>query len=133
MKTPGPRAPRRGERRVGMRRTREVEYPEEKRARDPEGSGSGSRMTQQKTSYRKGSGVEGRGPAPIILSNLFGEDEDVMEIDSPASKETFRGKNKNQSKGPVHGKRTREFTKGTPSQTAPAEESTSVHLTKFKF
>jgi hypothetical protein len=29
-------------------------------------------------------GVEGGGLAPITLSKIFWEDEDVMEIDSPA-------------------------------------------------
>jgi hypothetical protein len=43
-------------------------------------------MTQQRTSHRKGSGsgVEGGGLIPITLFKIFGEDEDVMEIDSPA-------------------------------------------------
>ena len=49
-----------------------------------EGSGLGSKMSQQKNSHRKGSGVEGGGLAPITLASVFGENEEVMEIDSPA-------------------------------------------------
>jgi hypothetical protein len=92
-------------------------------------------MASQKSSHRKSIGAENSSLAPTALARLFGEDEDIMEIDSPAQslKRLLEEKTKNRSKSVAHGKRNREITKGTPNQKAPAEESSSVHLTKFKF
>jgi hypothetical protein len=91
-------------------------------------------MASQKASQRKSLGAENSSPAPTALARLFGKDEDIMEIDSPAQslKRLLEEKAKKEGKSAAHGKRNREITKGTPSQKAPAEDS-SVHLTKFKF
>jgi hypothetical protein len=40
-------------------------------------------MASQKASQRKTLGAENSSPAPSALARLFGEDEDIMEIDSP--------------------------------------------------
>ena len=73
--------------------------------------------------------------APLALSRLFREDEEIMEIDSPtlSLKRPLEEKTKNKSKGGAHGKRTREFAKASPSQMDPAEGPDSTHLTKFHF
>ena len=42
------------------------------------------RMTTQKASHRRSMGAENGSLAPISLARIFGEDEDIMEIDSPA-------------------------------------------------
>jgi hypothetical protein len=92
-------------------------------------------MASQRASQRKSLGAENSSLAPSSLARLFGEDEDVIEVDSPAQslKRLLEEKTKNHSKNATHGKRIREITKGTSSQTPPAEETASVHLTKFKF
>jgi hypothetical protein len=92
-------------------------------------------MASQKASQRKSIGAENSSLAPTSLARLFGEDEDIMEINSPAQslKRLLEEKARKEGKSTAHGKRTREITKGTPNQKAPAEESTSIHLTKFKF
>jgi hypothetical protein len=92
-------------------------------------------MSSQRASQRKGNGAENSSLAPTALARLFEEEEDIMEIDSPAQslKRLLEEKARKEGKNTAHGKRTREITKGTPSQKAPAEESTTVHLTKFKF
>jgi hypothetical protein len=89
---------------------------------DPETIGDTSHsMASQKNSHRKSNGAENGSLAPSALARLFGEDEDIMEIDSPAQslKRLLEEKAKNEGKSTAQGKRTREVTKGTPSQKAP--------------
>ena len=118
--------------RLGRRRTREAESSNERRTR---GLRNSKVKNDPAKSLPKGYGNRGGRPSPITLSKKSGEDEDIMEIDSPTQnlKRLLEEKTKNQSKGAAHGKRTREFTKASPSQTTPAEESAYVHLIKFKF
>ena len=92
-------------------------------------------MASSKTSNRKSMGAEIGNLASLALSRLFGEDEEIMEIDSPtlSLKRLLEEKTKNKSKGGAHGKRTRESAKASSSQMDPAEGSDSAHLTKFHF
>ena len=96
---------------------------------------SRAHMASQKTSHKKNMRAEKGNLDPIALSNIFGDDEDTMEIDSPAQslKRLLEEKTKNKSKGVAQGKRTRESTKASLSQMDPAEETDSAHLTKFHF
>ena len=88
------------------------------------------RMGSQRASHRKGLGAEGGGLAPIILASVFGENEDVMEIESPAQslKKLLEEKAKTQPRGPGYPKRAREIT-----QSSPNAESASLHRAKIKF
>ena len=92
-------------------------------------------MASQRASHRKNNVVKNGSLAPVSLAKKFGDEEDIMEIDSPAQslKRLLEEKAKNQSKGATQGKRTREVAKASPSQKDPAEETASAHLTKFKF
>ena len=71
----------------------------------------------------------------MALARIFGEEEEIMQIDTPAYslKRLLEEKIKNKSKGRAQGKWTRESTKTLPSQMDPAEETAPAHLTKFKF
>ena len=40
-------------------------------------------MASQRVPRRKSTGAEGESLAPVALSKNFGEEEDIMEIDSP--------------------------------------------------
>jgi hypothetical protein len=48
------------------------------------GAVTSRRMASQKNSQRKGNGAENSSLAPTALARLFGEDEDIIEIVSPA-------------------------------------------------
>jgi hypothetical protein len=58
-------------------------------------------MASQKTPHRKSNEAENGSLVPIALARIFGEDEDIMEIDSPAQslKKLLEEKAKNQTKG----------------------------------
>ena len=92
-------------------------------------------MASSKAPNRKSMGVDIGKVALLALSRLFGEDEEIMEIDSPtlSLKRLLEEKAKNKSKGGAHGKRTKESAKASPSQMDPAEGPDSAHLTKFHF
>ena len=89
-------------------------------------------MASHKASHKKSMRAENESLDPIALSNNFGDEEDTMVIDSPAQN-LKRLLEENAKKKVVHGNRTRESTKTSPRQFTPAEETTSVHLTKFRF
>jgi hypothetical protein len=57
-------------------------------------------MASQKNSHRKSIGAENDSLAPSSLARLFGEDEDIIEIDSPTQslKRLLEEKAKNTSK-----------------------------------
>lgn len=69
----------------------------------------------------------------MALAKVFGEDEDIMEIDSPAQslKRLLVEKAKTQTKGAANGKRTRDLTV-TPTRT-PVQviEPSSTHQLKL--
>ena len=90
-------------------------------------------MTHQRASQRKNAGVEGSGLAPVTLSKNFGEEEDIMEIESPTQSLKKLLDEKTRTKGVAHEKRARDLTMKSPSNKAPAEESASMHQVKFKF
>ena len=90
-----------------------------------------ARMASQRASQRKNLGAEGGSIAPISLSKIFEEDDEIMEIDSLAQTLKRHLEETNKNKGGVQGKRTRESTKASPRQMDPAEETDSAHLTKF--
>ena len=92
-------------------------------------------MASQRASQKKSLGAEGGSLAQVTLSKNFGEDKEIMEIDSPSQnlKRLLEERAKNKGKGGAQGKRTREFTKASPSQMTPAEKTDSAHLTKFQF
>ena len=62
---------------------------------------SRAHMASQKTSHKKNMRAEKGNLDPIALSNIFGDDEDTMEIDSPAQslKRLLEEKTKTRVKG----------------------------------
>ena len=91
-------------------------------------------MTSPNTSHRGTNIVEDGGLAPLALSKIFGDVEDIMEIDSPAQslKKLLAEKAKNQTKMAAHGKKTKDLIK-YPRKVTRAMESSSMHQVKFKF
>ena len=79
-------------------------------SRDCQGRGTERSHRALMAPHRKSTGAEGGNLAPVNLSKKFREEEDVMEIDSPAQslKRLLEERAKNQNKGAPHGKRTRE-------------------------
>jgi hypothetical protein len=120
------------------RATEATEAPEPESTREKAGTQNGSASTggrnvstvkmSSQRAPRKDNGAEGSSLAPIILAKLFGEEEDIMEIDSPAQsfKKLLEEKAKNPNKGTAQGKRTREPIKGI------VMESVLTHPMKFR-
>ena len=91
-------------------------------------------MSTPKSSHRGNNMVENGGLVLLALSKVFRDEEDIMEIESPAQslKKLLAEKGKNQTKTGTHGKRSRNIAK-FPREGVPTTESSSMYQVKFKF
>ena len=92
-------------------------------------------MALQIASNKKNIGAENGNLAPLALARTFGEEEDIMEIESPAQSLKKLLEEKSKTKGVAHGKRDRDhpmWHEVTQSKNT-CEETASVHQVKFKF
>ena len=89
-------------------------------------------MAMPKTSHRNGS-TSGGSLIPMALAKVFGAEDDVMEIDSPAQslKKLLAEKAKMPPKGAASGKRSRDPTVTPPHLPSPPKSGPS-HGTHFR-